>query len=113
MLIARLILPANRNKFCKGKANTRAADPGRVDYGFSKGDKYGIPDRTWSRIDDGALRVDHRRLCEAARVVIIKGGTISHGLATALIDKDGKIDKIWRGNGWTPAGIVHEISGRK
>jgi cytochrome oxidase Cu insertion factor (SCO1/SenC/PrrC family) len=28
----------------------------------------------------------------------IEGGTISHGLATALIDKNGKIDKIWRGN---------------
>jgi protein SCO1 len=25
-----------------------------------------------------------------------EGGTISHGLATALIDKNGKIDKIWR-----------------
>ena len=27
-----------------------------------------------------------------------EGGTISHGLATALINKEGKIDKIWRGN---------------
>ena len=45
--------------------------------------------------------------------MITEGGTISHGLATALIDKDGKIDKIWRGKGWTPEEIVHEISGRK
>jgi protein SCO1/2 len=32
-----------------------------------------------------------------------EGGTISHGLATALINRNGKIDKIWRGNGWTPS----------
>lgn len=38
-----------------------------------------------------------------------EGGTISHGLATALIDKDGKVDKIWRGNGWTPAEVAEAI----
>ena len=38
-----------------------------------------------------------------------EGGTISHGLATALINKEGKIDKIWRGNAWTPAEIIKEI----
>lgn len=38
-----------------------------------------------------------------------EGGTISHGLATALIDRDGKIAKIWRGNGWTPAELLREI----
>jgi protein SCO1/2 len=37
-------------------------------------------------------------------------GTISHGLATALIDREGKIFKIWRGNGWTPSEILHEVS---
>jgi protein SCO1 len=39
-----------------------------------------------------------------------EGGTISHGLATALINGQGKIVKIWRGNGWTPEEIVREIS---
>jgi protein SCO1 len=38
-----------------------------------------------------------------------EGGTISHGLATALIDKDGKVDKIWRGNGWSPSEIVEAL----
>jgi protein SCO1 len=38
-----------------------------------------------------------------------EGGTISHGLATALIDQHGKIGKIWRGNGWTTADVLHEI----
>jgi len=26
-----------------------------------------------------------------------------------LIDKNGKIDKIWRGNSWTPAEVIEEI----
>ena len=38
-----------------------------------------------------------------------EGGTISHGLATALIDKDGKIAKLWRGNAWTPAEVTEAI----
>jgi hypothetical protein len=38
-----------------------------------------------------------------------EGGTISHGLATALIDQHGKIGKIWRGNGWTPVEVLREI----
>ena len=29
-----------------------------------------------------------------------EGGTISHGLATALIGPDGLVRQIWRGNGW-------------
>ena len=42
-----------------------------------------------------------------------EGGTISHGLATALINKEGKIDKIWRGNAWTPAEIIKEIQAQQ
>jgi hypothetical protein len=30
-------------------------------------------------------------------------------LATALINRDGKIDKIWRGNGWTPGEVIDVI----
>jgi protein SCO1/2 len=41
-----------------------------------------------------------------------EGGTISHGLATALLDKDGRIEKIWRGNGWTPAEVGQQINRR-
>ncbi|MDQ3198841.1 MAG: SCO family protein [Verrucomicrobiota bacterium] len=37
-------------------------------------------------------------------------GTISHGLATALVGKDGKIEKIWRGNAWKPAEVLQELS---
>jgi protein SCO1/2 len=42
-----------------------------------------------------------------------EGGTISHGLATALIGEDGKIARIWRGNGWSPAEVIGEIEGNK
>jgi len=38
-----------------------------------------------------------------------EGGTLSHGLATALISPNGKIVKIWRGNAWTPSEIISEI----
>ena len=38
-----------------------------------------------------------------------EGGTISHGLATALISPEGKIVKIWRGNAWTPEEVIAEI----
>src|SRR5262245_47610081 len=38
-----------------------------------------------------------------------EGGTISHGLATALINRDGKIERIWRDNAWTPAEVTQAI----
>jgi protein SCO1 len=38
-----------------------------------------------------------------------EGGSISHGLVTALIDRNGRIAKIWRGNGWTPEEVVREL----
>jgi protein SCO1/2 len=38
-----------------------------------------------------------------------EGGTISHGLATALINPNGKIEKIWRGNGWTSTEVTQAI----
>jgi protein SCO1/2 len=38
-----------------------------------------------------------------------EGGTISHGLATALIGADGSVIKIWRGNGWKPSEVIDEL----
>jgi len=42
-----------------------------------------------------------------------EGGTISHGLATALINRDGVIERIWRGNAWTPAEVATAIQAEK
>ena len=42
-----------------------------------------------------------------------EGGTISHGLTTALIDGEGKVVKIWRGNGWMIEEIVHAVEARE
>jgi protein SCO1/2 len=42
-----------------------------------------------------------------------EGGTISHGLAIALINRDGRIDRIWRGNGWTPAEVIEAIQAQE
>ena len=38
-----------------------------------------------------------------------EGGTISHGLATALINRNGMVERIWRGNAWTPAEVTEAI----
>jgi protein SCO1/2 len=38
-----------------------------------------------------------------------EGGTISHGLATALINPNGTVEKIWRGNVWAPAEVAAAI----
>lgn len=35
-----------------------------------------------------------------------ESGTISHSLATVLVDRAGKIARIWRGNGWAPAEVI-------
>jgi protein SCO1/2 len=51
------------------------------------------------------------KLTQAFSVLVKpEGGTISHGLATALIDREGKISKIWRGNSWSPPEIVRELT---
>lgn len=39
-----------------------------------------------------------------------EGGTISHGLTTAVITRDGKIAKLFRGNGWTPQEALESIN---
>jgi protein SCO1/2 len=38
-----------------------------------------------------------------------EGGTISHGLATALVGADGRVIKIWRGNEWKPSEVIDEL----
>jgi protein SCO1/2 len=38
-----------------------------------------------------------------------EGGTIPHELATALINRDGRIQRIWRGNAWTPAEVTQAV----
>jgi protein SCO1/2 len=41
-----------------------------------------------------------------------EGGTISHGLATALIGADGSLVKIWRGNAWKSSEVIEELRQR-
>ncbi len=38
-----------------------------------------------------------------------EGGTLNHGLCTALIGPDGKILQIWRGNQWKPQEVLESI----
>ena len=38
--------------------------------------------------------------------VQVEGGSISHGLTTALIGPDGVVLQLWRGNGWKPDEVL-------
>jgi protein SCO1 len=79
----------------KGFADHEQADP-KI-WRFATGEK--------SRIDS---------LTRAFSVYVqAEAGTISHGLATALVSEDGKIARIWRGNGWTPSEVIAEIEETK
>lgn len=62
----------------------------------------------WTFATGGAAEV--QGLTKAFSILVQpESGTISHSLATALIDRDGKIVKIWRGNGWTPTEVLGAI----
>ncbi len=51
-----------------------------------------------------------KRLTQAFSVYIQpESGTISHGLATALVGPDGIIRGIWRGNSWKPEDAVKSL----
>lgn len=60
--------------FCIGKAKERGARRPAERYKSHKGASYGIPDSNCGRISDGALRADHSRLPETARMVTIDRG---------------------------------------
>jgi protein SCO1/2 len=54
--------------------------------------------------------VETKRLTQAFSVSVQpESGTLSHGLATALIGGDGVIRKIWRGNSWQPAEVFEAL----
>lgn len=40
-----------------------------------------------------------------------QSGQIIHSLRTALIDKDGKLAEMYKGNNWTPSEVVEKIKG--
>ena len=57
------------SNFCKAKAKERGAPDRSQPYKAHKGAKYGIPDFNGRGSNDGALRADHNRLFETARMV--------------------------------------------
>jgi protein SCO1/2 len=71
------------------------------EYGEHAGADFGI----WSFASGEPAEI--ARLTKGFSVLVQPdSGTISHSLATALIDRNGKIRKIWRGNGWKPAEVI-------
>ncbi len=64
---------------------------------------------TWNFATGDSSEID--RIAQAFSVYReIEGGTISHGLATALIDSQGKIVQIWRGNSWKTTEVIDAIA---
>ncbi|MGZ5024705.1 MAG: SCO family protein [Chthoniobacterales bacterium] len=62
----------------------------------------------WNFATGDASEID--RITQAFSVYReVEGGTLSHGLATALIDSQGKIVQIWRGNSWKTAEVIDAI----
>lgn len=63
---------------------------------------------TWTFATGAVAEIDN--LTQSFAVFVQpEGGTISHGLATALIAADGSVVKIWRGNAWTPSEVIDEL----
>jgi protein SCO1/2 len=62
----------------------------------------------WTFVTGESAEIDH--LTQSFAVFVQpEGGTISHGLATALIGPDGTVIKIWRGNAWKPSEVIDEL----
>jgi len=38
-----------------------------------------------------------------------ENGQIVHALVTALVAPDGKVEKVYRGNDWTPAEVIADL----
>ena len=66
------IAASRLSKFCEAKRKERGARDPSPPYKGHKGAKYGIPDSSCRRINDGALRADHSGLPETARMVTLK-----------------------------------------
>lgn len=64
------ITASRLSNFCKAKDKERAARNSWSRYEPRQGANYGVPDFSCSCINDGAVRADHNRLLEAARMVI-------------------------------------------
>lgn len=57
---------------------------------------------------------DVTRLTRAFSVHVETNGVLlDHTLATAVIDADGRIVEVWRGNGWTPEDVVAAMRGAR
>jgi protein SCO1/2 len=51
------------------------------------------------------------QLTRAFAIHVERGGLlIDHTLATAVIDRDGRVAEVWRGNGWKVGEVVDVIS---
>jgi protein SCO1/2 len=66
----------------------------------------------WTFVTGAQDEID--KLAMSFGVTLVRGGApdpneIGHTLRTAIVDRDGKVVKIYTGNEWTPADIVAEL----
>jgi len=56
---------------------------------------------------------DKGRIEELARIFRVyrqeRGGTLDHGLCTAYVGPEGRVEAIWRGNRWDPAEVFERL----
>ena len=62
----------------------------------------------WRFVTGSASEITN--LTRAFRVSVRSDSSaLNHTLATALIDREGVIRKVWRGNGWKPAQVIEAV----
>lgn len=73
-------------------------------YGSAVGSDF----ENWTYATGNSAEIE--RLTKGFSIYVEKDGiTLNHTLCTALINGDGTIEKIWRGNAWKPEDILTEI----
>ena len=74
--------------------------------------KLGADPALWTFVTGAQGDID--KLAMSFGVTLVRGGSpdpneIGHTLRTAIVDRDGKVVKIYTGNEWTPADVVREL----
>jgi protein SCO1/2 len=74
--------------------------------------KLGADPALWTFVTGSQDEID--KLAMSFGVTLVRGGgpdpnEIGHTLRTAIVDRDGRIVKIYTGNEWTPADIIGEL----
>lgn len=73
------------------------------------GDAHGANPAIWT-VATGEREEINKLTSAFAVYVKPEGGTLSHGLCTALVDRRGTIIALWRGNGWSADEVMQKLA---